>query len=127
MSEKELNLGDSHKKLMELLVSRTLRKNGFKKESIDLSEREKEKSKGDHRIASRTSHSLLLTSRITLLNKTLIQTLMYMIGKSNLPPLSSCKFHKTKIRKKIKRLIEIIVQTSFLEPHILIGTQIKGG
>ena len=59
MSEKELNLGDSHKKLMELLVSRTLRKNGFKKESIDLSEREKKNLKETIELLQKQSQSFI--------------------------------------------------------------------
>ncbi|MFJ7976125.1 hypothetical protein JNUCC23_06905 [Peribacillus sp. JNUCC 23] len=59
MSEKELNLGDSHKKLMELLVSRTLRKNGFNKESIDLSEREKKNLKETIELLQKQSQSFI--------------------------------------------------------------------
>ncbi|MGE7764158.1 hypothetical protein [Peribacillus sp. NPDC096540] len=41
MSNNDFNLEESQKRLMELLVSRTMRKHGFKKEKVDLSEKEK--------------------------------------------------------------------------------------
>lgn len=59
MSEKELHLDDSHKKLMELLVSRTLRKHGFKKESIDLTEREKKNLKETIELLQKQSESFI--------------------------------------------------------------------
>lgn len=59
VSEKELNLDDSHKKLMELLVSRTLRKYGFKKDSIDLSEKEKKNLKETVELLQKQSQSFI--------------------------------------------------------------------
>ncbi|MFF2455776.1 MULTISPECIES: hypothetical protein [Peribacillus] len=41
MGNNDFNLEESQKRLMELLVSRTMRKYGFKKEKVDLTEREK--------------------------------------------------------------------------------------
>ncbi|MFD0048897.1 hypothetical protein ACFVHQ_06125 [Actinomycetes bacterium NPDC127524] len=41
MNEKDFNVADSQKALMELLVSRTLRKHGVQKGKHDLSEKEK--------------------------------------------------------------------------------------
>ncbi|MGE7904030.1 hypothetical protein ACQKNS_06465 [Peribacillus sp. NPDC094092] len=41
MGNNDFNLEESQKRLMELLVSRTMRKHGFKKEKVDLTEREK--------------------------------------------------------------------------------------
>ncbi|MFY0779984.1 hypothetical protein AB1K18_06715 [Peribacillus simplex] len=41
MGNNEFNLEESQKRLMELLVSRTMRKHGFKKGNIDLTEKEK--------------------------------------------------------------------------------------
>ncbi|MGE8079482.1 hypothetical protein [Peribacillus loiseleuriae] len=59
MSEKELHLDDSHQKLMELLVSRTLRKHGFKKDSIDLTEREKKNLKETVELLQKQSQSFI--------------------------------------------------------------------
>ncbi|MEE3951160.1 hypothetical protein [Peribacillus frigoritolerans] len=41
MGNNDFNLDESQKRLMELLVSRTLRKHGFKKEKVDLTEKER--------------------------------------------------------------------------------------
>ncbi|MET1177681.1 hypothetical protein ABG775_06855 [Peribacillus simplex] len=41
MGNNDFNLEESQKRLMELLVSRTMRKYGFKREKVDLTEREK--------------------------------------------------------------------------------------
>ncbi|WP_285767553.1 hypothetical protein [Peribacillus sp. SI8-4] len=41
MGNNEFNLEESQKRLMELLVSRTMRKHGFKKEHVDLTEKER--------------------------------------------------------------------------------------
>lgn len=37
----DFNLEESQKRLMELLVSRTMRKHGFKKDKVDLTEKER--------------------------------------------------------------------------------------
>ena len=41
MGNNDFNLDESQKRLMELLVSRTFRKHGFKKEKVDLTEKER--------------------------------------------------------------------------------------
>ena len=41
MSNNEFNMDESQKRLMELLVSRTLRKHGVKKDKVDLSDKER--------------------------------------------------------------------------------------
>lgn len=41
MGNNDFNLDESQKRLMELLVSRTLRKHGFKKEKVDLTAKER--------------------------------------------------------------------------------------
>ncbi|MGG3494694.1 hypothetical protein ABES08_02480 [Peribacillus simplex] len=41
MGNNEFNLEESQRRLMELLVSRTMRKHGFKKEKVDLTEKER--------------------------------------------------------------------------------------
>ncbi|AXN40229.1 hypothetical protein ACFWDG_15935 [Peribacillus sp. NPDC060186] len=59
MSNNEFNLEESQKRLMELLVSRTLRKNGFKKEKVDLSEKERNNLKETIRYLQEQSQILI--------------------------------------------------------------------
>ncbi|PEJ36829.1 hypothetical protein CN689_03010 [Peribacillus butanolivorans] len=59
MSNNEFNLEESQKRLMELLVSRTLRKNGFNKEKVDLSEKERNNLKETIRYLQEQSQILI--------------------------------------------------------------------
>ncbi|KON68193.1 hypothetical protein ACFY5J_10005 [Peribacillus butanolivorans] len=59
MSNNEFNLEESQKRLMELLVSRTMRKHGFKKDKVDLSEKEKNNLKETIRYLQEQSQILI--------------------------------------------------------------------
>ncbi|MGE7602070.1 hypothetical protein ACQKL5_06115 [Peribacillus sp. NPDC097675] len=55
----EFNLEESQKRLMELLVSRTMRKHGFKKDKVDLTEKERNNLKETVRYLQEQSQILI--------------------------------------------------------------------
>ncbi|MDM5357670.1 hypothetical protein [Peribacillus sp. ACCC06369] len=59
MGNNEFNLEESQKRLMELLVSRTMRKNGFKKGNVDLTEKEKNNLKETVRYLQEQSQKII--------------------------------------------------------------------
>ncbi|AOH53953.1 hypothetical protein ACQKGI_11900 [Peribacillus muralis] len=59
MGNNEFNLEESQKRLMELLVSRTMRKHGFKKEHVDLTEKERNNLKETIRYLQEQSQILI--------------------------------------------------------------------
>lgn len=59
MGNNEFNLEESQKRLMELLVSRTMRKHGFKKGNIDLTEKEKNNLKETVRYLQEQSQKII--------------------------------------------------------------------
>ncbi|MDM5213720.1 hypothetical protein QUF94_20185 [Peribacillus sp. NJ4] len=59
MGNNEFNLEESQKRLMELLVSRTMRKHGFKKGNIDLTEKEKNNLKETIRYLQEQSQKII--------------------------------------------------------------------
>ncbi|MGE7183240.1 hypothetical protein ACQKKK_04390 [Peribacillus sp. NPDC006672] len=59
MGNNEFNLEESQKRLMELLVSRTMRKHGFKKEKVDLTEKERNNLKETIRYLQEQSQKII--------------------------------------------------------------------
>ncbi|ASS93530.1 MULTISPECIES: hypothetical protein [Peribacillus] len=59
MGNNEFNLEESQKRLMELLVSRTMRKHGFKKENVDLTEKERNNLKETIRYLQEQSQKII--------------------------------------------------------------------
>ncbi|MEY9865925.1 hypothetical protein ACDZ29_17010 [Peribacillus sp. RS7] len=59
MGNNEFNLEESQKRLMELLVSRTMRKHGFKKGNVDLTEKEKNNLKETVRYLQEQSQKII--------------------------------------------------------------------
>ena len=59
MGNNEFNLEESQKRLMELLVSRTMRKHGFKKENVDLTEKERNNLKETVRYLQEQSQKII--------------------------------------------------------------------
>ncbi|MFD9624674.1 hypothetical protein [Peribacillus muralis] len=59
MGNNEFNLEESQKRLMELLVSRTMRKHGFKKEHVDLTDKERNNLKETIRYLQEQSQILI--------------------------------------------------------------------
>jgi spore coat protein W len=59
MGNNEFNLEESQKRLLELLVSRTMRKHGFKKGNVDLTEKEKNNLKETVRYLQEQSQKII--------------------------------------------------------------------